>query len=139
MNEIINDNKEQLVELDKDEYLKLLSAKLVLDVLKNSISILNSNDVNLDDENDHMKQRLKSWSIDIKRDKRKYSASGNVPSSVGKNQQILLTNTGYVRARKCLNLKRWHCISRPQYKYSCGISSLVSCWNYLYSILGYGK
>lgn len=32
-----------------------------------------------------------------------------------------------------------YCISRPQYKTSCGISSLVSCWNFLYSTLGAGK
>lgn len=33
--------------------------------------------------------------------------------------------------RKYLNLKKWYCISRPQYSKSCGITSLVSCWNYL--------
>lgn len=32
-----------------------------------------------------------------------------------------------------------YCISRPQYKTSCGISSLVSCWNFLYSTLGAGR
>ena len=32
-----------------------------------------------------------------------------------------------------------YCMSRPQYKKSCGISSLVSCWNYLFSTLGYGR
>ncbi|CAB1323716.1 unnamed protein product, partial [Coregonus sp. 'balchen'] len=32
-----------------------------------------------------------------------------------------------------------YCISRPQYKTSCGISSLVSCWNFLYSTLGAGS
>ncbi|CAH1781899.1 unnamed protein product [Owenia fusiformis] len=40
--------------------------------------------------------------------------------------------------RKVLDMKRWFCISRPQYKKSCGISSLVSCWNYLFSTLGAG-
>ena len=30
-------------------------------------------------------------------------------------------------------------MSRPQYPKSCGISSLVSCWNFLYSTLGAGK
>ena len=30
-------------------------------------------------------------------------------------------------------------MSRPQYKTSCGISSLVSCWNYLFSTLGHGR
>ena len=29
-------------------------------------------------------------------------------------------------------------MSRPQYKTSCGISSVVSCWNYLFSTLGNG-
>ena len=31
------------------------------------------------------------------------------------------------------------CMSRPQYKTSCGISSVVSCWNYLFSTLGNGR
>ncbi|KAM7177968.1 basic immunoglobulin-like variable motif-containing protein isoform 1-T4 [Macrochelys suwanniensis] len=44
-----------------------------------------------------------------------------------------------LKQRKVLDLKRWYCISRPQYKTSCGISSLVSCWNYLYSTLGAGN
>ncbi|KAI0209843.1 Basic immunoglobulin-like variable motif-containing protein [Lamellibrachia satsuma] len=40
--------------------------------------------------------------------------------------------------RKMLDLRRWYCISRPQYKTSCGISSVVSCWNFLFSSLGVG-
>lgn len=40
--------------------------------------------------------------------------------------------------RKYMNPKRWYCLSRPQYSKSCGISSLVSCWNYLFSTLGEG-
>jgi hypothetical protein len=40
--------------------------------------------------------------------------------------------------RRYFDQRRWHCLSRPQYKASCGISSLVSCWNYLYSTLGHG-
>lgn len=40
--------------------------------------------------------------------------------------------------RRFMNLKRWYCLSRPQYAKSCGISSLVSCWNFLYSKLGEG-
>nr|XP_057928703.1 basic immunoglobulin-like variable motif-containing protein [Doryrhamphus excisus] len=44
-----------------------------------------------------------------------------------------------VKQRKVLDLRRWYCISRPQYKTSCGISSLVSCWNFLYSTLGAGS
>ncbi|KAK1795752.1 hypothetical protein P4O66_001231 [Electrophorus voltai] len=44
-----------------------------------------------------------------------------------------------IKQRKVLDLRRWYCISRPQYKTSCGISSLVSCWNFLYSTLGAGR
>ncbi|XP_068609394.1 basic immunoglobulin-like variable motif-containing protein [Brachionichthys hirsutus] len=44
-----------------------------------------------------------------------------------------------IKQRKVLDLRRWYCISRPQYKASCGISSLVSCWNFLYSTLGAGS
>ncbi|KAI3378715.1 hypothetical protein SNEBB_006569 [Seison nebaliae] len=41
--------------------------------------------------------------------------------------------------RKIFDVRRWFTISRAQYRYSCGISSLVSCWNYLFSYIGYGK
>ncbi|XP_038615165.1 basic immunoglobulin-like variable motif-containing protein isoform X2 [Tachyglossus aculeatus] len=44
-----------------------------------------------------------------------------------------------IKQRKVLDLRRWYCISRPQYKTSCGISSLVSCWNFLYSTTGAGN
>ncbi|XP_067890528.1 uncharacterized protein ercc5 [Heterodontus francisci] len=44
-----------------------------------------------------------------------------------------------MKHRKVLDLRRWYCISRPQYKTSCGISSLVSCWNYLFSTCGTGS
>ncbi|KAM9482342.1 basic immunoglobulin-like variable motif-containing protein isoform 1-T6 [Clarias gariepinus] len=44
-----------------------------------------------------------------------------------------------IKQRKVLDLRRWYCISRPQYKTSCGISSLVSCWNFLYSTIGAGS
>ncbi|XP_063746872.1 basic immunoglobulin-like variable motif-containing protein isoform X1 [Eleginops maclovinus] len=44
-----------------------------------------------------------------------------------------------IKQRKVLDLRRWYCISRPQYKTSCGISSLISVWNFLYSTLGAGS
>ncbi|WAR27569.1 BIVM-like protein [Mya arenaria] len=51
----------------------------------------------------------------------------------------VLVSANQIAQRKVLDLKRWYCMSRPQYKTSCGISSLVSCWNYLFSTLGHGK
>lgn len=44
-----------------------------------------------------------------------------------------------ISLRKVLDYKRWYCMSRPQYPSSSGISTLVSCWNYLYSTLGHGS
>ncbi|XP_037005958.2 basic immunoglobulin-like variable motif-containing protein isoform X1 [Artibeus jamaicensis] len=44
-----------------------------------------------------------------------------------------------IKQRKVLDLRRWYCISRPQYKTSCGITSLISCWNFLYSTMGSGN
>eukprot|EP00698_Gefionella_okellyi_P007109 TRINITY_DN1730_c0_g1_i2.p1 TRINITY_DN1730_c0_g1~~TRINITY_DN1730_c0_g1_i2.p1 ORF type:complete len:273 (+),score=26.90 TRINITY_DN1730_c0_g1_i2:72-890(+) len=44
----------------------------------------------------------------------------------------------FLSKRKHLDMARWRCISRPQYRYSCGLSSLVGCWNFLYSTLGHG-
>lgn len=32
-----------------------------------------------------------------------------------------------------------YCMCHPQYSKSCGISSVVSCWNYLFSVLGNGR
>ncbi len=40
--------------------------------------------------------------------------------------------------RKQMDLRRWYCMARPQHPKSCGISSLTSCWNFLYSTLGAG-
>ena len=40
--------------------------------------------------------------------------------------------------RKCMDQRRWFCMARPQYPKSCGISSLTSCWNFLFSTLGAG-
>jgi hypothetical protein len=41
--------------------------------------------------------------------------------------------------RRFLDQRRWFCLSRAQYKRSCGISSLISVWNYLFSWLGTGS
>lgn len=51
----------------------------------------------------------------------------------------LMNSPEEMQERKFLDLRRWYCMSRPQYAKSCGITSLVSCWNYLYSALGWGK
>ena len=32
-----------------------------------------------------------------------------------------------------------YCMCRPQYSRSCGLSSVISCWNYLFSTLGGGR
>ncbi len=53
-------------------------------------------------------------------------------------RNILIT-AKQMSERKCLDLKRWYCLARPQYSKSCGISSLTSCWNYLFSTLGHGS
>lgn len=52
-------------------------------------------------------------------------------------RNLTITNAE-MRLRKHLDQRRWDCLSRPQYPKSCGISSLTSCWNYLYSRLGTG-
>jgi hypothetical protein len=40
--------------------------------------------------------------------------------------------------RKCMDQRRWMAMARPQYPKSCGISSLTSVFNYLFSWLGAG-
>ena len=54
---------------------------------------------------------------------------------IPKNLQITQAE---MAQRKVMDQRRWFCMARPQYPKSCGISSLVSCWNYLYSTLGVG-
>lgn len=41
--------------------------------------------------------------------------------------------------RKFMDVRRWQCMARAQYPKSCGISSLTSCFNYLFSWLGSGN
>jgi hypothetical protein len=108
------------IEIDQDDYIQLISAKLVLDVLNKSIKIVNQ-DENLEDSNE----------LSLNQNYFSKNSSNLIVKHVDKNS--------YVKNRKYFNQKRWNCISRPQYKYSCGISSLVSCWNYLYSNLGCGR
>ena len=43
-----------------------------------------------------------------------------------------------MKLRRCLDIRRWYCLSRPQYQRTCGISSVVTVWNYLFSTLGVG-
>ncbi|KAM8888095.1 basic immunoglobulin-like variable motif-containing protein [Synchiropus picturatus] len=73
----------------------------------------------------------------------KKSSSKKLKSSdrLSRNLQdgISFSSLEEIKQRKVLDLRRWYCISRPQYKTSCGISSLVSCWNFLYSTLGAGS
>jgi hypothetical protein len=72
-------------------------------------------DVNYDLENANLGEEVK---IEIPRD--------------------LTITTAQMEARKVMDSRRWHCLARPQYPKSCGISSLTSCWNYLFSTLGRG-
>ena len=62
---------------------------------------------------------------------------------VNADRSVIPTNTAEPHMmgaeRKVLDIQRWYCISRPQYKSTCGLSSVVSCWNYLFSTLGRGR
>jgi hypothetical protein len=51
----------------------------------------------------------------------------------------LTTTREDLLARHHFDTNRWLCLSRPQYKRSCGVSSLTSVWNTLYSKIGYGE
>lgn len=56
----------------------------------------------------------------------------------GDRLRVYYISFGFFSSPRRLLFARY-CISRPQYKTSCGISSLVSCWNFLYSTLGAGR
>eukprot|EP00762_Andalucia_godoyi_P003065 ANDGO_01076.mRNA.1 Basic immunoglobulin-like variable motif-containing protein len=71
------------------------------------------------------------------------SASMNTDEDVDYNEGYLkmqaswtMTYEAMWKRRKYLDTNMWLCISRPQYKFSCGISSLTACWNYLFSEMG---
>ncbi|XP_064615393.1 basic immunoglobulin-like variable motif-containing protein isoform X2 [Liolophura sinensis] len=93
-----------------------------------------------------------AWEIDLSDwgDQNEVQKKKLATKPILKKYEVVVGQNGYVAPsvredlsdialRKVLDLKRWYCISRPQHKTSCGISSLVSCWNYLFSSLGHGK
>ena len=53
--------------------------------------------------------------------------------------RALTTTRDDIARRNYFDQQRWFCIMRPQYKRSCGVSSLTSVWNALYSRVGYGQ
>ena len=60
-----------------------------------------------------------------------HEAGGDIP------RNLTITQADMAQ-RKVLDVRRWFCMARPQYPKTCGISSLVSCWNFLFSTLGAG-
>nr|XP_039259820.1 basic immunoglobulin-like variable motif-containing protein isoform X2 [Styela clava] len=85
----------------------------------------------IDVGSDLKKSAQKSSKTKFRRSARESQEKSQGPDLSGLTNEILAE-------RKVLDLRRWHCISRPQYKKSCGLSSVVSVWNYLYSNLGTG-
>lgn len=61
----------------------------------------------------------------------------SLPLSFPLTHFYMYTHTLTTLTHSCF-LSRY-CMSRPQYKRSCGISSVVSCWNYLFSTIGQGR
>lgn len=43
-----------------------------------------------------------------------------------------------MQLEKFMDMRRWFCMARPQILRACGMTSLVSCWNFLHSTLGVG-
>ncbi|XP_078612337.1 basic immunoglobulin-like variable motif-containing protein [Branchiostoma floridae x Branchiostoma japonicum] len=101
--------------------------------------------------------RSESWEVDMsswvknkvnRKVKRGYAQNTSEPDNkqqeekdVKKEYSAVTTDVTpeEMALRKVLDLRRWYCMSRPQYQKSCGISSLVSCWNFLFSTLGGGS
>ena len=87
------------------------------------------------------KKKLKK----VKRDQKETGLEGNVEVvEVELNEVVeipdqLVGSLTEMMEKKFLDLRRWMCMSRPQYSKSCGITSLVSCWNFLFSVIGHGK
>ncbi|XP_070538148.1 basic immunoglobulin-like variable motif-containing protein [Ptychodera flava] len=111
-----------------------------------------------EDEAKVKRERVLAWEIDVtgwdgntkpfrryrstrQKGIRRLKAAGEGSTNV-KDQYappIVNATQRMIAERKVLDVRRWFCISRPQYSKSCGISSLVSCWNYLYSTIGVGS
>ncbi len=53
-------------------------------------------------------------------------------------RNLLVTREDLAK-RKYFDEVRWFCVSRPQYLRNCGIASLTSVFNFLYSRVGYGE
>ncbi|CAL8309576.1 unnamed protein product [Lota lota] len=111
-------------------------------------SVASDGDYDMEEMSAHNKPIL-AWEIDttdfdiVLTRKSKTSNPKKAGSKKTKSRNLqdtpLHTAQEELRQRKVLDLRRWYCISRPQYKTSCGISSLISCWNFLYSTLGAGS
>eukprot|EP00347_Sterkiella_histriomuscorum_P007127 403350160 len=73
----------------------------------------------------------------VKRSETSNILKDKLKSNDVKNQQSSYNDVTFksIQQRKHLDLGRWYCVSRPQYKKSCGISSIVAVWNYLFSKL----
>ncbi|XP_077988201.1 basic immunoglobulin-like variable motif-containing protein [Glandiceps talaboti] len=110
------------------------------------------------DEATVKRERVLAWEIDVSgwrqetsKSQRRYKTARqsvrrqNKSSVDGTNTKekyeppVVNSTQRMMAERKVLDLRRWFCISRPQYSKSCGLSSLVSCWNYLFSSLGVGS
>ena len=61
------------------------------------------------------------------------------PMEVYEEAKNVTITANIMSQRKWLDMHRWFSLSRPQYSKTCGISSLCSCWNYLFSTLGSGQ
>ncbi|KFO93557.1 Basic immunoglobulin-like variable motif-containing protein, partial [Buceros rhinoceros silvestris] len=126
----------------------------LLSIQTGASEILYSEDANLENLPGDLGKLPLAWEID----KSEFNGvttnlknkAGNMKKQVTKKKSVDKKSKQYrecpqrsaledVKERKVLDLRRWYCVSRPQYKTSCGISSLVSCWNFLYSALGAGS
>lgn len=56
-----------------------------------------------------------------------------------KDRSYILSEFELNKKRKYVNTVLWKCISRPQYPKNCGLNSVTTCFNYLFSKLGHGE
>jgi len=82
---------------------------------------------------------------DITSFKAQYTRSNNKEDSLTRMSDVRKNNkmishliVPNLDTRKFIDLKRWYCIPRPLNSKAGGITSIVGCWNYLFSILGNG-
>eukprot|EP00761_Pharyngomonas_kirbyi_P014546 gb/GECH01014576.1/.p1 GENE.gb/GECH01014576.1/~~gb/GECH01014576.1/.p1 ORF type:complete len:466 (+),score=90.73 gb/GECH01014576.1/:1-1398(+) len=114
-----------------------LSSSSSLPNLSKSCNTNNNNNYN--NNQDSPRKRILNSRSNYNNNYRKTSSKCIGTDKMKENTLFENKEQNLMAQRQYMDPLRWFSVSRPQYKYSCGISSLTSVWNFLFSTLGYGN